>query len=54
MNGNFSYFFMISAEDNSGSVMEVLSSTQVYYDNIQIYPNPSSAFAHHFSPKYPA
>ena len=40
---NFSYFFMISAEDNSGSVMEVLSSTQVYYDNVQIYPNPSSA-----------
>ena len=37
-----SYFFMLHATDNSESVMEVMTSTQVYYDDVQIYPNPST------------
>ena len=40
---NYSYFFMISAEDNSESIMEVMSSTQVFYEDVEIYPNPSTA-----------
>ena len=38
-----SYFFILYPEDNSGSIMEVLSSTYLYTDDMNIYPNPSSA-----------
>ena len=38
-----SYFFILHAEDNSGSIMEVLSSTYLYTNDMNIYPNPSSA-----------
>ena len=35
-----SFFFMLSEETDS--IMEVLSSTQMYYQDIDIYPNPST------------
>ena len=35
-----SFFFMLSEETDS--IMEVLSSTQMYYKDIDIYPNPST------------
>ena len=37
------YFFIISAADNSNSVIEVLSSTNTYYNDINLYPNPSTS-----------
>ena len=42
INKNQSYFFIIYAEDSS-DVMEVLSSTYAYYNDMDIYPNPSTA-----------
>ena len=38
---NASYFFIVTAEQ-SNAIIEVLSSTQLFYKNINIYPNPST------------
>ena len=37
-----SYFFVTFSEDNSDSIIEVYSSSQVFGDDITIYPNPST------------
>ena len=38
---NESYFFIVKTKDSN--IIEVMSSSQVYYENVTIYPNPSTA-----------